>query len=369
MVLFSVIKITIIFMLIIVKITNSAGKSIACDGVIQVRDQQDLDGLQNCPTFSGTIAIISTPLKSLIIPHIQNLRGTIDVQNNPSLAMIAVPHLKNANNFVLNENRALNIVDVPSMTQATTFSINGAPSLKSVNFPSRLGQIGNLELSNTGVKELNGVDAKEINSLRLTNNADLDNVSLTNTKSVGTISLSNNAKAGLHFDAQNLGELGEGEFKNLASTSFPSLTKVTSSLTFNENSMKSLEIPKLSEIGGTLQITSNGNLKSTAFSDLTHIGGTLFVLNNPQLANVDGFPNLAKVDAAVDITGSFDKMSMPALRDVRGGMNVQSSSNAFKCDTINGFKGNVVKGDDDNFTCVTGVMDPKPRISKVKDDN
>ncbi|KAG9306064.1 hypothetical protein G9A89_020259 [Geosiphon pyriformis] len=361
---FSFIQFVFIFLIVIQNITDVHGR---CDTVIQVENQNDLSALKNCPIFSGTISVISTRLKTLTIPYIKELHGTIHVQNNLQLESISIPNLSNANDIVLNDNAALATVEVPSLSKANTFTIHGAPSLESVRFVSGLSEINNFELSHTGVSELTGLVASSVGALRLMNNENIAKVSLPNLVSVKTIDLYSNSNSGLHFAAPNLENFGEGVFRNLASASLPSLKKVASDLCFNENKMDMLSIPKLEDIGKTLIIAKNENLKSTFFPNLSHVGG-LLLQNNPKLTEIEGFKSLNKVDKSVDITGNFSKLTLSKVQDINGGLNVQSSSSEFSCNEINELKEkNIVKGKD--FVCKSGVKDPKPLgNSKDSDD-
>lgn len=90
--------------------------------------------------------------------------------------------------------------------------------------------------------------------------------------------------------------------------------------------------------------------------DLELLGGAISLANNTQLKKLE-IPKLEQVDGTVDITGSFDQMELPSLKDVRGGLNVQTSSNQFGCDEINKYKGGITKGHE--FTCQSNVTHPQ----------
>lgn len=64
---------------------------------------------------------------------------------------------------------------------------------------------------------------------------------------------------------------------------------------------------------------------------------------------------LATVAGNVDLTGNFNDVSLPAISDVGGGVNVESTSSSFQCPSnIHG----VTKGS--AFTCEGNVQHPVP---------
>lgn len=116
----------------------------------------------------------------------------------------------------------------------------------------------------------------------------------------------------------------------------------------------------MTQIAGTLTVSNNKQLQNLSIPLLQILGGALSLANNTELSHVQ-VPKLQQVDGTVDITGNFEKIELPSLVDVRGGLNVQTSSNTFSCDDVNKLKGGVTKGHE--FTCKSNVSNPKSGIS------
>jgi len=83
-----------------------------------------------------------------------------------------------------------------------------------------------------------------------------------------------------------------------------------------------------------------------------------YILND----DIDSFESLATVTGAIDMSGVFKNVSLPALSDVRGGFNLQSTNDVTdSCDTFSslhddgGIKGN-------GYTCKG-----KQPVAKSKD--
>jgi hypothetical protein len=137
--------------------------------------------------------------------------------------------------------------------------------------------------------------------------------------------------------------------------------QITGDLSFVANSFSTLSLPNITQIAGTLTLSNNLQLRNLSVPQLQTLGGAFFVANNTGLSNVN-VPKLQKVDGTVDITGNFDKIDLPSLVDVRGGLNVQTSSNQFSCDeSVNKLQGGVTKGHE--FTCKSNVSNPTSSIN------
>lgn len=157
--------------------------------------------------------------------------------------------------------------------------------------------------------------------------------------------------------------LREGSFRNVAGISLTSLQKVSGDISFISNTFDSLDLPAAVDIIGTLTLTDNMNLSNLSMSKLAHLGGALSVVGNTKLSSVNAFPSLQQVDGTLDLSGNFDEVQFPVLADVRGGLNVQTSSNVFSCDEMNRLKTGVIKGN--SFVCKSAVAKPKSGIRGV----
>lgn len=135
-------------------------------------------------------------------------------------------------------------------------------------------------------------------------------------------------------------------FLNVADIQMPALTIVQSDISFHENEFSTLALDMLERIGGTVTIANNNKLTETSFKSLAVVNGALSIGNNTQLATIDGFPVLSEIHGTADLAGSFSEYKLPALKDVRGGMRLQTTSNKVGCsDLERKLKGeNIAKG-------------------------
>lgn len=94
------------------------------------------------------------------------------------------------------------------------------------------------------------------------------------------------------------------------------LKQVSGDISFISNTFGELSLPEISDVAGTLTITSNSQLSKLGLPKLQRLGGALSVGNNNNLGTIDSFPKLEEVDGTLDITGNFDEVQLPKLADV-----------------------------------------------------
>jgi len=157
----------------------------------------------------------------------------------------------------------------------------------------------------------------------------------------------------------NLTWANNATFRSCGSVQLPALTTVNGSLGFFENSFESFEAPKLTIVGtgaegGDITFANNDELKNVSMPELKTIIGTLQFVNDSAIEEISGFPKLSVVHGSIDISGKFDQVDFPALKDVRGGFNLQTTAQ-FDCTNFDKLDGSVVKG---KFVCSGAVTNP-----------
>ena len=150
-------------------------------------------------------------------------------------------------------------------------------------------------------------------------------------------------------------------FRNIQSISFDGLANVTSNLGFFDTTLPSVSAPNLTSIGSSLSFVNCTSLTNMSFPQLTTIGGTFLIANNTELTTISGFDKVSTVGGSIDWTGSFDNASLPSISDVRGGVNVQSSSQTFQCPFSSIQNNGVVKGK--GFICTGKVANPSSGVN------
>ncbi|CAG8553214.1 10981_t:CDS:2 [Acaulospora morrowiae] len=341
-------------------ISTNAQKHLSCAGSLQIRKPHDLEALQSCTTYRGVISISSLAITNLAFPNLRNLDGIISINNNENLRYLSFPRLKSAIRIYVVNQTLLNTVEFPSIQKVVSLTFRKLPLLTSLNFPARLSEIESFEATDTGITNLNGLDVRSAKDLKIAENRNLLNLRLQNLRDAGEFFFSGNGNG--RIEVPNLVSLRDLTIRNVGFADLPKLETVSNDVVINENSFSSFTIPKLCSISGTLTVHSNA-LESFCFPELQNVGGAILVSSNLNLNVISGFPKLRQVNEAIDITGSFSELKLPGLQEVRGGLNVISSSKKFWCKKLDPLK-DVVKGE--IFVCKSGVKDPKALFAEKK---
>ncbi|KAF7729509.1 hypothetical protein EC973_004183 [Apophysomyces ossiformis] len=335
-----------------------------CVGDLKAASQADLDSIKLCKTYKGTISIENTGAADIKLDGIELLEGDLTVSDNSALTRLTMPALEAVNGAIkLQNNKLLNTLDMRKLAALRSFEISVHPALNLLSFPSGLSQADRLMVTDTTVTQINGLKLSSISDMVISNNIYLKSLAVGNlTQLKGSLTVTANSQA-LNLDFSSLLALNDGSFRNLAGIDFSNLNRISGDISFISNTFSSLSLPKLAEVAGTLTLSNNGQLSNLSMPQLRHLGGALSVGGNQRLEIIDAFPSLEEVDGTLDLTGGFDDVQLPHLNDVRGGLNVQTSSNRFLCDEMNKLKNGVIKGN--SFVCKSGVAKPKSGLKGV----
>ncbi|KAI9488631.1 hypothetical protein BDB00DRAFT_887253 [Zychaea mexicana] len=296
--------------------TNGGG---SCSGDVQVKSQADLDPLKPCKKYTGSIVIDKTAANDLKLPGVMQIDGEINIHDNNALTRLSFPHLQAVNSLKLENNRALNKLDLSALTTVHSLEVAVHPALPEISFPAGLSQMSRVTISDTTVTRIDGLKIDKADEIVIDNNIYLRTLDVGNlTEVTKSMSISANSPD-LTLDVSHLHALQQGSFRNLAGISMGSLDKVSGDLSFISNKFTSLELPKVTDVGGTFTLSNNNNLEKLSVPELRHLGGALSVGNNTRLTQVNAFAKLEEVDGTLDLTGSFDEVKLPQLQDVSKG--------------------------------------------------
>ncbi|KAI9308837.1 hypothetical protein BJ944DRAFT_227384 [Cunninghamella echinulata] len=347
---------------IVIGLFGSSGTADAgCQGEIKVKNQSDLDMIRSCKSFNGNIIIDQTAMADININGIETLQGDLIIKGNDNLEKISLS-LQGVNGKLnLINNKILTTLNMPQLTAAKIFELSVHPALNEVKFPAGLSQAEQLTIADTTATKVEGLKLSGIKDMTITNNIYLKQLSIGNlTKVTGALTMSANSPS-LIADFSSLQSLDVGTFRNLAGISLKELKQVSHDISFISNSFSSLELPSTTQVVGTLTIGDNEKLNIFSMPSLSKLGGALSLYGNSELTSVNAFPKLEEVVGTLDIVGNFNEVDLPALADVRGGLNVQTTSNQFSCDGVNKLKKGIIKGN--AFTCKASVAKPKSTVN------
>ncbi|KAF2100629.1 hypothetical protein NA57DRAFT_54707 [Rhizodiscina lignyota] len=327
---------------------GSVSASCSVSATTTLQNAGDAAALTTCSTFSGSIAIATSTSDNIAINGVEEITGGLDCTGAPNITQIGADSLqKIGDDFTLNNVQTLQTLSFPQLSQVGSIDWQGLPNLATLMMDTEIQDTDSLNIQNTFLSSLQGINLKRCNTFILANNRMLQDVTLQLQNVTGAITFESNGNR-LSVDFPNLKSAQNITFRNVPAISIPSLASVNGSLSFIENDgLQNISCPNLTRLDQSLSINTNSALKSFSFPQLQTVKGAVNVENNTALGSIS-FPKLTTIFGAFDAYGNFSKVSLPAISDVRGAFNIQSSKDiSSDCSTFSNEQGpnDVIKGD------------------------
>jgi hypothetical protein len=322
---------------------------------------------------TGNIVVSAVSMTSVSIPEgIEHITGDLTISLTSSITSVSASGLQTVSGtFELLNLTALANLDAPFLSSVGSLTFIILPVLSTMTLG--ITEVNNIEISDTQLASLDGISLTSINDfgignpplfkrfLFIDNNRYLTSISQPSLKEInGALNIAANSPQ-LIVSLPALITVQNASFRNIQSVSFNNLTNVTSNLGFFDSSMTSIAAPNLTVVESSLSFVNCSQLTNMSFPKLTEIGGTFLIANNTDLTDITGFDEVQTIGGSIDWTGSFDNASLPAINDIRGGVNVQSSSQTFQCPFPQIQNNGVVKGK--GFVCTGKVANPSSGVN------
>ncbi|KAF5099012.1 hypothetical protein DV451_003146 [Geotrichum candidum] len=280
------------------------------------------------------------------IGGIESLDGDLIVKNITTLNSITAPLLANITGaFTLEILQSLTTVSFPKLTTVGDITFVTLNVLDTFQLDAGITKAKSLIISDTTIKSLEGISLMTVDTLNINNNKFLTTLDF-NLRSVSNILEFSSTGSNVKVTFPYLQWANNITLRDVSSLSLPNVTTINSTLSFTNNSIASISVPKLSKIGGSLAIVANDKLANASFPKLETIGGGFQIANNTKLDSILGFPLVKSVGGAINIVGSFDNATAPSLEIVQGGVSIESDSELFNCSSWNDLqKEGVIRGD------------------------
>ncbi|KAL4809068.1 GPI-anchored cell wall organization protein-domain-containing protein [Aspergillus unguis] len=320
---------------------------------ITVESQGDLDKYNSCEDIDGDLEISDSISGSVTINNIQRIKGALTSKGGANITSFSAPSLETIDDaFHLEGATSLTSLDFPQLTSVGEIEFTAVPILQNLGFTKGVSKAGSVTITNTGLTSLDGISLNSVSSFIVTDNTQLEKIDVNELKNAtNLINFAGNYDE-LEIMLPNLEQGSNLTIRNVSSVSLPSLTKLEGQLGFWGNSFSSLSAPNLTE-SGDLVFEDNSALKNLSLPVLETVNGGFLITRNDKLNTID-FPKLKTVTGAIDFSGAFDKATLPSLKNVRGGFNMQSTGN-FSCSTFNSWKDNTIHG---KYDCKASTNDP-----------
>jgi hypothetical protein len=271
-----------------------------------VQNAGDASALATCKTFSGSIAVATGTSDPINFPNVKAITGDLVVMNAPNITTFGADSLQQiGGDFTVNNCQILSGLPFPQLGSVGNLNLQALPNLNLLGFTSTVQSAATLNIQNTFLSTLDGINLQTVNSIYIANNRLLQDISFQVSNISQSLVLESNGDR-LTASFPNLLTASNLTFRSCPSVSIPSLANVTGSLGFYENTMSSISAPNLTLVGGTLAINTNTKLTNVTFPVLKTIGGGFQVQNNTQLLSVS-FPQVQTIAGALDFYGNFTR--------------------------------------------------------------
>ncbi|KAM0333357.1 hypothetical protein ACHAQA_002018 [Verticillium albo-atrum] len=281
-----------------------------------------------CTTMES-IEISSDLTGAVTIDGPTRLRGNLIVNNATQLVSLASSSLTTIDGrFELIGLELLNDLRFTALTAVDTIEWVTLPALGTVVFGTAgVTSASSVRISNTDLRELDGLNLASVDEMYINNNDRLLSYSTQLANVSKKLEIDSNGPA-LNVTLANLIWAQELIINNAASVLVPSLEVINGSMRFDQNSFTSFTAPNLTEFKeGDISFINNPELTNISFPLLETLGGSLTIVNNSALAAIDGFPELTEIGGAVLLGGDFESVELPSLDDARGAFDVRSTEN------------------------------------------
>ncbi|WPH01086.1 Hypothetical protein R9X50_00392100 [Acrodontium crateriforme] len=339
----------------IVPVMAVAGRAIAASScsasTTTLHSQADATALSACQTFTGTVALATDAAGSIDISGVEEITGSLIGNNVTGLTTLSADNLqKIGDTFSLQACTILSGLTFPALVNVAKIDWAYLSALQELSFDQGVQMAKSVSIQTTGLTTLTGINLQEVDTMVIANNHFLNDVTMQLGNVTDHFSCQANAQ-NFSIAFPNLIWANQLEINNVSSIDLPSLMYVNESAYFTANYFQTLSAANLTSVGESLSFVANSDLTNVTMPLLTSITGGLTVANNTDLQKVNGFTSLKTIGGAFDFFGNFTDVELPAITEVQGAFNLQSTGDISKaCDHFQSIAGSssVIRG---TFTC------------------
>ncbi|KAK6200246.1 3-prime end of extracellular mutant protein [Scheffersomyces amazonensis] len=277
-----------------------------------------------CATAVGDITIQGTAFGGIDLTGVQAIYGNLTVQNATLAVTLNAPTLQIVSGTLeLIANTILATVNFAQLTTVDTLHYNALPALEETGLTTGLTSANSVIIEDTGLTSLQGINVYKLATFNVNNNGDIESIDSGLESVTSLLSISYNAEK-VDVVLDKLTSVNNLNLQQVNSFSAPNLTSINGSLSVASTSLDTIELTELKSIGNSLTISKNDDLDQLDFPVLSSVGGALQISDNPLLESFQGFPNLTQIGGSVNINGTFNNGTFPALTKVAGGFTLKT---------------------------------------------
>ncbi|KAH7401628.1 hypothetical protein BKA66DRAFT_508123 [Pyrenochaeta sp. MPI-SDFR-AT-0127] len=344
---------------------STAYAACSASATLTVQNAGDATALATCSTFSGSIAVATGTTDDIALNGIKKLSGNLVATDNANIKRISANDLETLDGELHLEGLTrLYGVDFPKLKNIDSIKWSALPNLQTIGFTAEVEEAKKVDIQNTGLRSLKGINIEEVETLFIANNGYINEITMQLGNVSDSLTLADNNE-NVKVELPNLIWATNLTFRFCGSVSVPSLETLNGSLGLYNNGFETFSAPNLTSIGEALAVVANEKLSNLTFPALTKITDNLQLANNSALLEVAGFPELENIGGAFDLSGNMSKVETPKLEFVKGAFNLQSTDNVTSaCSFYKSMKDK--KNIQGLFVCVGKVEDPGTEGHKPK---
>lgn len=308
----------------------------------------------SCDVVDADITISSDISGAVVIDGPKQIKGDFVVNNASGLISLTSTTINAiAGTFSLQNLELLSTLEMASLKSVGEINMIKLPQLSSLNFGTEgVTKMNSIQITDTFISDLSGLSVATVENFQIDNNKrmtkfDSDLVNIT-----GQLIINNNGK-NFQITMDKLELAAEIQISNVKSFSAPALTQITKSIKFDKNpEFQTFSAPNVTEITNDVSFINNKKLTNVSMPLLKKIEGGFTIQNNTAMETIDGFPKLQSVSGGIILRGSFEKVELPDLNDVKGSVVVSSTTDISDfCDFFDKLQSNdAIQGD---MTCTS----------------
>lgn len=280
--------------------------------------------LSPCSTFSGSIALATDAPPNVDFGNLGSIDGDLIADTVTNVVSLTANSLKNiTGQFKMNNMTnlfTLQLQQLRGVGRGTSGGLNwqGLPNLQKIDFGEGLDSVSSIDVENTQIQDLSGINVKLANMVKVVNNPALASLSWGTTNCTNlTIVGNGQSTMGMNITLNSLQGVSSLTINNASALSIPALANSQYRIDIESGQIESVMLPNLTYAGG-INVANSPELTNVSIPMLQTCEGPLKLINNDKLGGTLSFPALTQLRGDLNITGAFDGVEMPNINTIRG---------------------------------------------------
>lgn len=277
-----------------------------CSGTATIFTSEEATALADCGTYDGDVTVRSLE-GAISFNGLEQITGDLSASVVNDMTSLSSDSLQTVGGrLTFQYADLLASLSLPSLRNVGTLSLQNLPNLTSIDAgDAGFNNVTSITVRNTALGDLSWLRSSRIDELRIEANPNLTDVTVAGLSVAESyITVENNSPVSVSFPdlvlAYNV------SIQGCNAVSLPLLGQVNRSISLIDNSVETLELPSLLEVGGDFMLWNNSALSSVSVPLLANVSNDIVVSHNPKLGALS-FPDLGIVEGDISTNGTFSE--------------------------------------------------------------